>query len=121
MEKKSNFRNAIAPFCLLLGQLLLAINIRDALLLVPLGCACLALPLLQSQPHLWLAAPQSLLLQTENTKPFGLSPHQRKAKQPPAFPPEQPDLGVAMHGWAPAAGPVCTPCAPLSIFNKPWA
>lgn len=51
-KKKSNFKNAIAPFCLLLGQLLLAIDITDALLLVPLACACPALPLLQSQPHL---------------------------------------------------------------------
>lgn len=75
MEKR-HFRNAIAPFCLLLGQPLLATNFKDSSFLVPLACACLALPLLQSQPHLWLAAPQSLLLQTQNTKPFGLlSPH----------------------------------------------
>lgn len=90
--KKSHFRNGIAPFCLLLGQLLLAINITDAVLLVLLACACLALPLLQPQPHLCLAAPQSLLLQTQNTKPFGLL-RPTKAKQPPAFPAEQPGSG----------------------------
>lgn len=40
---------------------------------------CLSCPAPPSVPHLWLAAPQSLLLQTQNTKPFGLlRPHKSK-------------------------------------------
>ena len=66
MEKR-HFGNTTAPFRLFLGQPLLATNFTDASLLVSLARACLALPLLQSQPHLWLAAPQctSHLLQMQ--------------------------------------------------------
>jgi len=78
MEKR-HFGNTVAPFCLFLGQSLAATNFTDALLFVLLAFACPALPLLQSPPHLWLAAPQCMshLLQvqereTQKTKPYGL-------------------------------------------------
>lgn len=103
--KRRHFRNAIAPFCLLLGQLLLAIDITDALLLVRLACACLALPLLQSQPHLWLAAPLSLLLQTQNTKSFALlSPH--KSRTTPCLSSRAARLGCS-RAWVGTSCRIC--------------
>lgn len=81
---------------------------------------CLSGPAPPSVPHLWLAAPQSLLLQTQSTKPFGLlSPH--KIKIIPCLSSRAARPGGSHARVGTTAGAVCTPCAPLSIFNKPWA
>lgn len=90
MEKR-HFGNTIAPFRLFLGQPLLATNFTDPSLLVSPACTCLAMPRLQSQPHLWLAAPQCtahlLQMQERDTEDQALwSAHSPQKQNKKPFP-----------------------------------